>query len=1019
MDTRFLRISGTYNALVNLDFFPDVNFSIISPFLLILGSNDNSSLAIVNVKLVGAENYKMWATAMKTTLKGKNKMGFIDGTCMKQESSDVLSKQLERCNAIVLGWILGSLSQELYVGQVYSEIVFEVWFELKETYDKMDGSVVFNMMHKINNLKQGDLSVPDYYHKLNSLWREFDILTILPTYVCEGRTTCTCYAKFGSVKHTQLIRLMQFLMGLNDIYQPIRSTILAKDPLPNVMDAFYVVSREESHRGLHPSGSSANKSQPTAFVSKTNNNTNNFYKRVNTNNNNKNVSRGPNPNLTCTDCGLIGHTVDICYELIGYPAGFKRNPNLTKQSRNNNKRFNANSEFNQSVPSTSGSLSCSFTREQMMKLLSLINEKPSPTSNMSDMFNVVDISSLMFTVGHPNGTLAKITAIGSLRLTSGIVLFDVLVIPEYNDLSLGKIMGTSSESGGLYLFDIDKIGKSVNAVSNSVFACYVSSKLWHCRLGHPVDQVLSILGKQLGFSKKDHISPCDICHKAKQTREPFPLSDHKSKFVGDIVLYDVLGPYRVVSLLVLSGVSPYFLVYGKDPGDTSNEDGNIGVTSDGCDNTVEDEVTNVATQIEENVTSEGNVQINQNGEGLSSVLGTSPMLRRCTRQKVLPAKFNDFVVNSSVRYGLEKYAMNLEMEAFHRNNTYVLTYFPPGRKAIGCKWIWKIKYKSSGEIDRYKARLVAKGFSQREGIDYEETFSPVVKMVVVRCLIALSVQNNWPLYQLDVNNAFLYEDLNEEVYMKLPPGYYNKNETKVCKLIKSLYGLKQAPRQWNEKLTKALIENGFVQSKNDYSLYFKSKDGIFIAILVYVDDIVITRNNENEIDKFKKFLSSKFMIKDLESENDKFLLNMTSRHMHAPLQSHFTAALRVLRYLKNAPGTGVQFHKESEYRCLASTTYELIWVVKILKDLEVDDLLLTHLYCDSISAISIAGNPVFHKKTKHFKIDIYLVRENVTFGVVKVLKVASGSNVADIFIKGLSIAQHNEFCNRLVDMFKP
>ncbi|GJV31541.1 putative RNA-directed DNA polymerase, partial [Tanacetum coccineum] len=231
------------------------------------------------------------------------------------------------------------------------------------------------------------------------------------------------------------------------------------------------------------------------------------------------------------------------------------------------------------------------------------------------------------------------------------------------------------------------------------------------------------------------------------------------------------------------------------------------------------------------------------------------MLRRSTRQKVMSASFNDFFVNSSVIYGMEKYvcyanlssvnhcfsttldmsikpktfheasqnpkwieAMNLEMEALFRNNTYVLADLPPGRKAIGCKWIWKIKYKSSGEVDRYKARLVAKGCNQREGIDYEETFSPVVKMVTVRCLIALSVQNGWPLFQLDVNNAFLYGDLKEEVYMELPPGYYDKNETNVCKLVKSLYGLKKAPRQWNKKLNTALVENGFVQSKNDYSL---------------------------------------------------------------------------------------------------------------------------------------------------------------------------------------------------------
>ncbi|GJS93647.1 ribonuclease H-like domain-containing protein [Tanacetum coccineum] len=826
---------------------------------------------------------------------------------------------------------------------------------------------------------------------------------------------------------------------------------------------------------------------------------------------------------------------------------------------------------------------------------------------------------------------------------------------------------------------------------------------------------------------------------------------------------------------VQSPIRPY-----DEEGDNSNMDGNIGVTFDDCNITVEDEVAGVATQIKDNVTYEGNVLTNQNGEGLSKILEISPML-----QKVMTVKFIDFVVNSSVRYGIEKYvcyanlssvnhcfsdsinksterktfheacqnpkwveAMNLEIEALFRNNTYVLVDLPPGRKAIGCKWIWKIKYKSSDEIDRYKARLVANGVGQREGIDYEETFSHVVKMLTVRCLIALSVQNNWPLFQLDVNNAFLYGDLKEEVYMELPHGYYDKNETKVCKLVKSLYGLKQAPRQWNEKLTTTLIENGFVQSKNDYSLYVKKKyclellseygflacklvatplqqnvmlsyeesksdkflsnmteykksayafslsislycslkgtsdqfykgvdgllparlycdsscaisiaenlvfhektkhfeidlhlvrkkvpDGIikvlkvasasnvadvftkglgiaqhnefckklrlvyqssgaevnypalyklaysqprveamnleiealfrnntyvlvdlplrrkaigckwiwkikykssceidrykvrlvangfgqregidyeetfshvvkmvtvrclialsvpfndiFIAILVYVDDIMVTENNENEIDKFKKFLSSKFMIKDMgllkyflgievlenenglclsqrkyclellseygllackptatpllqnvmlsykESESDKFLSNMTecqkvfgkliylyitrldisyvvhclSQHMHASLQSHFTAALK-----KQA--TIYRSLVESEYRCLASTTCEIIWVIKVLKDLGLDGLLPRHLYCDSSSAISIARNLVFHEKTKHFEIDLHLVREKVSDGIVKVLKVASDSNVADVFTKGLSIAQHNEFCKK-------
>ncbi|GJT99861.1 ribonuclease H-like domain-containing protein [Tanacetum coccineum] len=205
----------------------------------------------------------------------------------------------------------------------------------------------------------------------------------------------------------------------------------------------------------------------------------------------------------------------------------------------------------------------------------------------------------------------------------------------------------------------------------------------------------------------------------------------------------------------------------------------------------------------------------------------------------------------------------IKWTALLRNDTWEVTDVPKDRKAISSKWVFKIKYKSNGEIDRYKARLVAKGFNQMKGVDFEETFSPIVKMFTVRCLLNLDVLNCWPIYQLDVNSAFLYGDLVETVYMKLPEGYFPTDNNKVCRLKKSLYGLKQAPRKWNAKLTYALVENGFSQSKSDYSLYTKFDKGVFVALLVYVDDIIITCNSISTIEKFKTFLKFKFMIKDI------------------------------------------------------------------------------------------------------------------------------------------------------------
>ncbi|CAN1315366.1 Retrovirus-related Pol polyprotein from transposon TNT 1-94 [Linum perenne] len=208
-------------------------------------------------------------------------------------------------------------------------------------------------------------------------------------------------------------------------------------------------------------------------------------------------------------------------------------------------------------------------------------------------------------------------------------------------------------------------------------------------------------------------------------------------------------------------------------------------------------------------------------------------------------------------------AMRAELQALEDNQTWDIVDCPEGKKPVGCRWVYKIKLQSDGRIERYKARLVAKGFTQVYGIDFLDTFSPVVKMNTVKLLLAVAATKQWHLEQMDISNAFLHGDLEEEVYMDLPQGIHGIDRGKVCKLRKSLYGLKQASRQWFSKLTEALQRFGFIQSLSDYSLFTKSSDRGNVIMLVYVDDLIISGDSMSLINEVKQFLGTEFKVRDL------------------------------------------------------------------------------------------------------------------------------------------------------------
>ena len=226
-------------------------------------------------------------------------------------------------------------------------------------------------------------------------------------------------------------------------------------------------------------------------------------------------------------------------------------------------------------------------------------------------------------------------------------------------------------------------------------------------------------------------------------------------------------------------------------------------------------------------------------------------------------------IQEAFKYPKWKVAVDEEVRALAKNGTWEIIDLPRGKKPVGCKWIFTVKYKADGNVDRYKARLVAKGFTQSYGIDYQETFSPVAKLNTVRVLLCLAANLDWSLHQLDVKNAFLNGDLEEEVYMDIPAGLETtSNFNKVCRLRKSLYGLKQSPRAWFERFTKVVKGYGFVQCQSDHTLFVKHfPEGKLAIIIVYVDEIILTGNHEEKIDYLKNYCQRNLRSRTLETSS--------------------------------------------------------------------------------------------------------------------------------------------------------
>jgi hypothetical protein len=205
------------------------------------------------------------------------------------------------------------------------------------------------------------------------------------------------------------------------------------------------------------------------------------------------------------------------------------------------------------------------------------------------------------------------------------------------------------------------------------------------------------------------------------------------------------------------------------------------------------------------------------------------------------------------------------MKVLERNTTWDLVELPRDRKTVGCEWVYKLKKGVDDKVERYKERMVVKGYSQKECIDFYGIFSPVVKSLSIRSVLALVVLLDLELEQLDVKTSFLHGELDEEIYMEQPEGFVQNHSKKFfCRLKKSLYGLRQSLRQWYNKFDSFMVSQNYTRIEYDHCVYFnKLNNGIFIILVMYVDDIILARKSITEINRLKAQMASTFDMKDL------------------------------------------------------------------------------------------------------------------------------------------------------------
>ncbi|KAH9650091.1 protein kinase domain-containing protein [Citrus sinensis] len=815
-----------------------------------ISHSESHSVQITTIRL-NEGNFQRWSQSVRMYIRGRGKIGYLTGDVKAPEISDPSYGVWDAENSMIMAWLVNSMDEDIGANYMCYSTAKELWDNVSQMYsDYGNQSQIYELQLALGDIRQGDYSITKYFNTLKRLWQDLDLFN---DYEWESMEDFK--------HHKQTVnneRIFKFLAGLNVEFDEVRGRIIGRKPLPTLEDVFSKVRREESRRGVMLGKKNSIVSvEKSALVTADANATRSITQQ-------QQKSR-----VWCDYCNKPRHTREACWKLHGKPANWKN----SKHSR-----ASANEVEN---------LEKNLSKEQIDHLIKLLTSNPPPSTPRGSLAQTGSIINALFShsttapwiidsgasdhmtsisslfdsyypcpgnkkVRVADGSLSSIAGKGSIKISGTIELKNVLHVPKLScnllsDRDLGTMIGSASLREGLYYFD-DYLSR--NKQAQEVFC------------------------KEKGII---HTSTC------RDTPQQNGIAERKNRHLleepsvnvpetGGEILQDKIPP------LELRVYTRKYHHSSKDPPINSVQPQSSPPSTDSSENS-------------------GNISSPKHSStfflDLDLPIAHRKATRTCTKhpiaryvsyeklsnkQRAFTTKISQIPIPKTIKEALDhpdwKLAVLEEMNALKKNGTWEIVDLPKEKKTVGCKWVFTLKCNVDGSVERYKARLVAKGFTQTYGIDYQETFAPVAKINSIRVLISLAVHFDWNLYQLDVKNAFLNGELEEEVFMDLLPGFEgNHGSSKVCKLHKSLYGLKQSPRAWFERFGNVIKGHGYSQSQADHTMFYKhSIEGKLAVLIVYVDDIILTGDDLVEICRLKKVLARDFEIKDL--GNLKYFLGM-------------------------------------------------------------------------------------------------------------------------------------------------